>query len=912
MADFCSLARLPAILDSQAVEAPLGAQLAVSAEWIAQKEKLELLLKQHTGASVVKALNVFAKIVDTLELYAPVLKGLQEVHAYVCDKLEGLVFDERFGENHLLAAAYIYGQAMAMSPLTTEAIGLAIENLLLRGDPRSSSLALAILLGVDRSNHLLFELKLSILLEQVQVLAFASRDKLVSRTALLRGMQLYSPERLSSQYVLQATHRLLRDSLSLCSDAMAMHEGVIWACFIIENMPMALRLDLRKSFSDTCDPIIIFDILQTTFEYVSSEAQVALCRALPILINWDSTRFDTDIQVDKVVYFMLGLPSNSRSEAMHGLGLLALTLLDRFEPFLDVVGPMALGVLNEHKRPKDQRAAQLLLNRLLAALGPIALSTMIEYLHCKPSILLADVALLEQIATLLPNLARKTIQIMTDIIDDLISGKPCSCQSLTHEAVLAALSVFPLGDAQLARRAQNLVIWSLDEEKDSNVVMAALPLVTDPNIAEPRVMRTLTFKTAQLLLADVHYALNVLSNPALASMLDERSCSMILLALHQSLEPSIQIVAAKLLTHLATAHRAIVQPLAWSHIRQSLGLMDFLTDVDPTRAIIEACIISNLLLALPQSLHQKYVEPVKTLILSGLHRPHEGHVLSLTFQGLANLAKVEGWASDQQSNLAIELLELSQEIPKDSQHAALNAISRLLSVPQEGIDVYNLLVAVHATFGGRHAKLDSELKALAAGIYGHLGTVERNPVISRDSRAAIKREESVYTTESVLQSQISEARDKYTAESQTHINWLVTKTLLSALGSNQKIVAKTGPSEEKLLTLEVATAFGILQPHAVSGLLPDLPAKILRELRMALEHARKDQGRKEAGKAVLHTPASTVGPLLVYFSGSLRTSRSWLLEYWGDMASVMAECICTGDALPVLKGLDVILDAITD
>ncbi len=70
---------------------------------------------------------------------------------------------------------------------------------------------------------------------------------------------------------------------------------------------------------------------------------------------------------------------------------------------------------------------------------------------------------------------------------------------------------------------------------------------------------------------------------------------MILLALHQSLEPSIQIVGAKLLTHLSTAHRAIVQPLAWSHIRQSLSLMDFLQSVDPTRAIIEACIISNLL-----------------------------------------------------------------------------------------------------------------------------------------------------------------------------------------------------------------------------------------------------------------------------------------------------------------------------
>ena len=69
---------------------------------------------------------------------------------------------------------------------------------------------------------------------------------------------------------------------------------------------------------------------------------------------------------------------------------------------------------------------------------------------------------------------------------------------------------------------------------------------------------------------------------------------------------------------------------------------------------------------------------------------------------------------------------MSQEIPKDSQHAALHAIARLLSVPKDGLDVYNLLITVHATFGGRHAELEPDLKALVSGIYGHLGTVERN------------------------------------------------------------------------------------------------------------------------------------------------------------------------------------------
>lgn len=90
-------------------------------------------------------------------------------------------------------------------------------------------------------------------------------------------------------------------------------------------------------------------------------------------------------------------------------------------------------------------------------------------------------------------------------------------------------------------------------------------------------------------------ALSALSNPVLADSLNEKSCQMILLALHQSLEPSIQIVAAKLLTHLSTCHRAIVQPLAWLHIRQSVTLMDFLQSIDPNRAIVEACIVSNLL-----------------------------------------------------------------------------------------------------------------------------------------------------------------------------------------------------------------------------------------------------------------------------------------------------------------------------
>ena len=90
----------------------------------------------------------------------------------------------------------------------------------------------------------------------------------------------------------------------------------------------------------------------------------------------------------------------------------------------------------------------------------MTLTTMIEYLRCTPSVLLADVTLLKMIATLLPNLAMRIIQTLNEIVDDLVADKTCHCecrgsaysnlprQTLMdvdeHEAVLEALNVFPL------------------------------------------------------------------------------------------------------------------------------------------------------------------------------------------------------------------------------------------------------------------------------------------------------------------------------------------------------------------------------------------------------------------------------------------------------------------------------------
>lgn len=148
-------------------------------------------------------------------------------------------------------------------------------------------------------------------------------------------------------------------------------------------------------------------------------------------------------------------------EAMNGLGQLASIVLDRFEPFLQDVGHIALYALSHTKpkpkpqpkpRAKTQRAAQRLLARLLASQGPTTLNIMIEYLHSPHHVLLEDVELLEMIATLLPNLAKRIIQTLIDIIDALLhddddddrGDEKDGSGGYRRESVLEALNVFPL------------------------------------------------------------------------------------------------------------------------------------------------------------------------------------------------------------------------------------------------------------------------------------------------------------------------------------------------------------------------------------------------------------------------------------------------------------------------------------
>jgi hypothetical protein len=57
-------------------------------------------------------------------------------------------------------------------------------------------------------------------------------------------------------------------------------------------------------------------------------------------------------------------------------------------------------------------------------------------------------------------------------------------------------------DAQLVEKAQELVLWCLDETKGQDVVVGALELVTEPAIATADYIRAMTYKAAQLLLAE--------------------------------------------------------------------------------------------------------------------------------------------------------------------------------------------------------------------------------------------------------------------------------------------------------------------------------------------------------------------------------------------------------------------------
>ena len=80
-------------------------------------------------------------------MYSPMLKGLHDVHAYTCERLESLLFDRSVADRHDSAAAYLHGKistlfgayllttsctgrATAMSTSTAETVAITVDNLL--------------------------------------------------------------------------------------------------------------------------------------------------------------------------------------------------------------------------------------------------------------------------------------------------------------------------------------------------------------------------------------------------------------------------------------------------------------------------------------------------------------------------------------------------------------------------------------------------------------------------------------------------------------------------------------------------------------------------------------------------------------------------------------------------------------
>jgi hypothetical protein len=329
---------------------------------------------------------------------------------------------------------------------------------------------------------------------------------------------------------------------------------------------------------------------------------------------------------------------------------------------------------------------------------------------------------------------------------------------------------------------------------------------------------------------------------------------------------------------------------------------------------------------------------VRNLIEYGLgHYQSDPSILSLVFQGLANLARVEGWSAEKQAELASKLLDMIPDIEKDSQHAALNAILRLVSVPDKSFDVYDLLIKVHATLGGRSMNLEPEFKALASAIYGFLGTVERHVSFSivtkwnhsdfsacvesgrffpadaakkQDARAASYREKSRYSRKVELDSQVAEIRDRYGPKSSTHFNWLVMKNLFAALEPEEKI------DKERAAVFEAILSCGVLQPAALPVLLPGLPRLLLAEIETALNHAPQDHKEPisdQVTRATIETSTVPAPAGIMFLSATLWLGSEWLEEYWSRTALVFGEANKTVEgASSVLQGLNMILDAIEE
>lgn len=115
---------------------------------------------------------------------------------------------------------------------------------------------------------------------------------------------------------------------------------------------------------------------------------------------------------------------------------------------------------------------------------------------------------------------------------------------------------------------------------------------------------------------------------------------------------------------------------------------------------------------------------------------------NLVFNSLGNLAQFQVWRGSEQLELSLSLLDSALDVrPQahaDSKHAALMAVARMLSLPRDGLDLYEVLLAIHRHFGIFGVNPANQIhaadeKRLLAQILGVIGTIDRDPAITRVS-----------------------------------------------------------------------------------------------------------------------------------------------------------------------------------
>jgi hypothetical protein len=119
-------------------------------------------------------------------------------------------------------------------------------------------------------------------------------------------------------------------------------------------------------------------------------------------------------------------------------------------------------------------------------------------------------------------------------------------------------------------------------------------------------------------------------------------------------------------------------------------------------------------------------------------------------------------------------------------------------------------------------------------------------------------------------------------DSRLGVEWLVAKTLTAAL--------KNRKGDDRFMVLEAMTSLAILHPTTIPALIPDLPELVAKNLQDGDDATRSG---------------------IVFLAAALHTSPAWVEQNWQETAELMSRSMGSeGDVLAVLKGIDIVLDAL--